>query len=217
MKKGSVSGGVVIANPNAPTSILLGKKSIIDIIESAKDSVVIVDEAYVDFAEVGASALDLIDTYDNLIVVRTFSKSRSLAGLRVGYAISNPKMIKYLNDVKYSYNSYTMNYPSIVIGSAVIKDNDYFENVIAKVKNTREWFSDELKNLGFVVLPSSTNFLFASPQDGSAKEIFEAAKKEGILFRYFNQPRINDYLRITIGVDDDMKKVISFLRDFLTK
>ena len=110
-----------------------------------------------------------------------------------------------------------MNYPSIVIGSAVIKDNDYFETVIAKVKNTREWFSDELKNLGFVVLPSSTNFLFASPQDGSAKEIFEAAKKEGILFRYFNQPRINDYLRITIGVDDDMKKVISFLRDFLTK
>ena len=217
VKKGSVSGGVVIANPNAPTSILLGKKSIIDIIESAKDSVVIVDEAYVDFAEVGASALDLIDTYDNLIVVRTFSKSRSLAGLRVGYAISNPKMIKYLNDVKYSYNSYTMNYPSIVIGSAVIKDNDYFENVIAKVKNTREWFSYELKNLGFAVLPSSTNFLFASPQDGSAKEIFEAAKKEGILFRYFNQPRINDYLRITIGVDDDMKKVISFLRDFLTK
>ena len=126
-------------------------------------------------------------------------------------------MIKYLNDVKYSYNSYTMNYPSIVIGSAVIKDNDYFENVIAKVKNTREWFSNELKDLGFAVLPSSTNFIFASPQDGSAKEIFETAKKEGILFRYFNQPRINDYLRITIGVDEDMKKVISFLRDFLTK
>ena len=155
----------------------LVKKSIIDIIESAKDSVVIVDEAYIDFAEVGASVLDLIDTYDNLIVVRTFSKSRSLAGLRVGYAISNPKMIKYLNDVKYSYNSYTMNYPSIVLGKSVIKDNDYFENVIAKVKNTREWFSDELKNLGFAVLPSSTNFLFASPQDGSAKEIFGAAKE----------------------------------------
>ena len=211
------NGGIVFANPNAPTSILLDREKVIDIVKSNPDNIVICDEAYIDFAEEGSSVIDLVDTYDNLVVVRTFSKSRSMAGMRIGYAVAGEQLIKYLNDVKYSYNSYTMNYPSIVIGSAVIKDNDYFENVIAKVKNTREWFSDELKNLGFVVLPSSTNFLFASPQDGSAKEIFEAAKKEGILFRYFNQPRINDYLRITIGVDDDMKKVISFLRDFLTK
>jgi len=216
VSEGKESGGVVIANPNAPTSILLGKDKIKEIIESSKDSVVIVDEAYIDFAEDGSSMLDLVNDYDNLIVVRTYSKSRSLAGLRIGYAVSNPKMIKYLNDVKYSYNSYTMNYPSIVIGSAVIKDNDYFEEVISKVKATREWFTDELKELGFKVLPSSTNFVFASPQDGRAKEIFEAAKKKGIFFRYFNLPKIDDYLRITIGVDDDMKTVISFLKDFLT-
>jgi len=209
-------GGVVIANPNAPTSILLDKDSIKRIIEAAKDSVVIIDEAYIDFAEDGSSMLDLVDSFDNLIVVRTFSKSRSLAGLRIGYAISNPKMIKYLNDVKYSYNSYTMNYPSIVIGSAVVKDNEYFENVISKVKDTRGWFAEELTKLGFKVLPSSANFVFASHQDGRAKEIFEAAKENGILFRYFNLPRIDDYLRITIGVDEDMKTVISFLKDFLT-
>ncbi|SEP92809.1 histidinol-phosphate aminotransferase [Lachnospiraceae bacterium NE2001] len=213
---GASNGGIVIANPNAPTGICLDRKSIIDIIESSPDSVVIVDEAYIDFAEAGASVIDLTTKYDNLIVVRTYSKSRSLAGLRIGYAISNPKMIKYLNDVKYSYNSYTMNYPSIVIGSAVIRDNDYFEETLAKIKNTREWFTDELKSLGFKVLPSSTNFVFASPQDGSARKIFESAKEKGIYVRYFNLPRIDDYLRITIGVDEDMKKVISFLKDFLT-
>ena len=213
---GASNGGIVIANPNAPTGICLDRKSIIDIIESSPDSVVIVDEAYIDFAEAGASVIDLTTKYDNLIVVRTYSKSRSLAGLRIGYAISNPKMIKYLNDVKYSYNSYTMNYPSIVIGIAVIRDNDYFEETLAKIKNTREWFTDELKSLGFKVLPSSTNFVFASPQDGSARKIFEAAKEKGIYVRYFNLPRIDDYLRITIGVDEDMKKVISFLKDFLT-
>ena len=210
------NGGIVIANPNAPTSILLEREKVIDIISSNPDSIVIVDEAYIDFAPNGSSVIDMVDTYDNLIVVRTYSKSRSMAGMRIGYAVAGEPLIKYLNDVKYSYNSYTMNYPSIVIGSAVIKDNDYFEEVISKVKATREWFTDELKELGFKVLPSSTNFVFASPQDGRAKEIFEAAKKKGIFFRYFNLPKIDDYLRITIGVDDDMKTVISFLKDFLT-
>ncbi len=211
------NGGVVIANPNAPTGILLDKASIIRILEQSQSSIVIVDEAYIDFAENGSSMIDLIDTYDNLIVVRTFSKSRSLAGLRIGYAVANKTLIKFLNDVKYSYNSYTMNYPSIMLGTAVIKDDKYFKETISKVVSTRKWFSEELKRLGFSVLPSSTNFVFASHESISAKDIFEAAKAEGIYFRYFNSPRIDNYLRITIGTDDDMKTVVAFLEKYLNK
>lgn len=211
------NGGIVIPNPNAPTSILLGKDSIRDILDNNKESIVIIDEAYIDFAEEDSSVLDLIGEYDNLIVVRTYSKSRSLAGLRIGYAMADNRLIKYLNDVKYSYNSYTMNYPSIKLGASVISDDEYFKASVNKIKATREWFMKELTALGFKVLPSSANFVFASPVDGTAAKIFEEAKKSGIYFRYFNSPRIDDYLRITIGTDDDMKKVIDFLKDFLTK
>ena len=209
------NGGIVIANPNAPTSILLDKSSIIAILENNKDSVVIIDEAYIDFAEEGASVIDLIDRFDNLLVVRTFSKSRSLAGLRVGYAVSNPKIIKYMSDVKYSYNSYTMNYTSIKLGASVIAENDYFLETISKVKYTRKWVSEDLESLGFNVLKSSANFVFASHKTKSAKEIFEAAKEKGIYFRYFNAPKINNYLRITIGTDEEMKKVSEFLKEYL--
>ena len=154
----------------------------------------------------------MIEEFDNLIVVRTYSKSRSLAGLRIGYAISNKDIIKYLNDVKYSYNSYTMNYPSIKLGSAVIKDEEYFRDVVSRIKSTRQWFTEQLLNLGFTVLPSSSNFVFASPSGISAKEVFEAAKKEGIFFRYFSSPGIDNFLRITIGTDDEMKTVVEFLK-----
>ena len=207
------NGGIVIPNPNAPTAILMSREDIIRIIEASKDSVVIIDEAYIDFAPEGASVMDLTDKYDNLLVVRTFSKSRSLAGLRIGYAVGNPKLIKYLNDVKYSYNSYTMNEPSIILGKAVISDDEYFKETIGRIISTRERFTAELKGLGFTVLPSSANFVFASHPDISATDIFEAAKKEGIYFRHFNAPRINDYLRITIGKDEDMDRVITFLKD----
>ena len=211
------NGGVVIANPNAPTGILLEKDDVVKIIENNKDSIVIIDEAYIDFAKEGSSVIDLVDDYDNLLVVRTFSKSRSLAGLRVGYAVANPLIIKYINDVKYSYNSYTMNYASIALGKAVLKDNDYFLDTISKIKNTREWFSSELEKRDFDVLPSSTNFVFATHKSVSAKEIFENAKKNKIFVRYFNLPKIDNYLRITIGTDEEMKAVISFLDEFLTK
>ena len=131
--------------------------------------------------------------------------------------MADSRLIKYLNDVKYSYNSYTMNYPSIKLGSSVISDDEYFKTSVGKIKATREWFSKELTSLGFTVLESSANFVFASPADGTAEKIFEEAKKSGIYFRYFKSPRIDDYLRITIGKDDEMKKVIEFLKDFLTK
>lgn len=210
-------GGVVIPNPNAPTAMLLDKQKITDIIERCSDAIVIIDEAYIDFSPEGSSVIDLIDKYDNLLVVRTFSKSRSLAGLRIGYAVGNEKLIKYLNDVKYSYNSYTMNYPSIILGSAVIDDNDYFLETIEKIKKTRDEFTVKLTELGFTVLPSDANFVFASHKDVPAKEIFEYARNNGVYFRYFNMPRIDNYLRITIGKDEDMCKVFELLSDFLTR
>ncbi len=214
----SENGGIVIPNPNAPTAIYMDKSDIEYIISNNPDSVVIIDEAYIDFAPEGSSVISLIDKYDNLIVVRTYSKSRSMAGLRIGYAISNPRIIKYLNDVKYSYNSYTMNYPSIKLGAAVVKDEEYFRKTISWIVRTREDFTEKLKSLGFTVLPSSANFIFAAPPKGfSAEELFEEAKKHGIYFRYFKQPRIDNFLRITIGIDEDMRKVYEFLKDYLTK
>jgi histidinol-phosphate aminotransferase len=207
------NGGIVIANPNAPTSILLEREKVIDIISSNPDSIVIVDEAYIDFAPNGSSVIDMVDTYDNLIVVRTYSKSRSMAGMRIGYAVAGEPLIKYLNDVKYSYNSYTMNMPSIILGKASIEDEDYFRETIEKVVETREWFAEELCKLNFKVPVSATNFVFASPSGISAKEIFERLKEVGIYVRYFNLPRIDNYLRISIGRREDMEKVIAFLKD----
>ena len=207
------NGGIVFPNPNAPTSILLGKDKIIKLLDNNKDSIVIVDEAYIDFAPEGSSMIDMIGKYDNLIVVRTFSKSRSMAGMRIGYAVASPRLIKYINDVKYSYNSYTLNTPSIKFGKASVEDEEYFRKTVAEVVKTREWFRDELLKLGFTVPDSSANFVFAAPKDGNAKRIFESAREHGIYFRYFNSPGIDRYLRITIGLKKDMEKVIDFLKD----
>jgi len=207
------NGGIVFPNPNAPTAILCKKDFIVDVLNKNKDVVVIVDEAYIDFAEPGDSVMDLISEYENLLVVRTFSKSRSMAGMRIGYAVGSKKLIKYMSDVKYSYNSYTMNMPSILYGAASIEDEAYFCETVGKIKATREWFVKELEKLSFTVLPSSANFVFASPAKKNAKELFEKAKKEGIYFRYFNAPRIDTFLRITIGVDEDMEKVVRFFKE----
>jgi histidinol-phosphate aminotransferase len=180
-----------------------------DILDHNQDVVVIVDEAYVDFG--GESALPLIQEYENLLVVRTFSKSRSMAGLRIGYAMGNADLIKALNDVKYSYNSYTMNYPSIVLGSLSIQDDVYFKDTVAKVVATREWFAGELTRLGFTFPESASNFIFASHKDIPAREIFEKAKEAKIFVRYFDKPRINNHLRITIGTEEEMKRFVEFL------
>ncbi len=205
------NGGVVFPNPNAPTARLMDLSSVEEIIKQNRDRVVIVDEAYIDFAPEGSSALSLIDRYDNLLVVRTFSKSRSMAGLRIGYAMGQKELIDCLQAVKYSYNSYTMNRPSILYGCASIADEEYFRTTVEKIVATRERFTAGLREMGFRVIPSAANFVFASHGTIPASEIFEKAKKEKIYFRYFNSPRIDNYLRITIGTDEEMDTVIKFL------
>lgn len=207
------NGGIVFPNPNAPTGIYEGIADVEDIISHNRNSIVIVDEAYIDFG--GESALGLIDKYDNLVVVRTFSKSRSMAGLRIGYAISNPVLIKALNDVKYSYNSYTMNRPSLIMGTESVKDDEYFRATIAKVVATRERFVEAIKPLGFTCLESSANFVFATHDTIPARDIFEAAKKAHIYVRYFDKPRIDNYLRISIGTDEEMDAFVSFLTKYV--
>lgn len=203
------NGGVVFPNPNAPTGLAVELSFIREVLDHNQDVIVIVDEAYIDFG--GESALALLKDYENLLVVRTFSKSRSMAGLRIGYAMGNENLIQALNNVKYSYNSYTMNYPSIVLGAASIKDDAYFKNTVSKVIKTREWFEKELTRLGFTYPQSSSNFVFASHKTIPAKEIFEKAKEEKIYVRYFDKPRINNYLRISIGTDEEMKAFVKFL------
>ena len=209
------NGGVIFPNPNAPTGALLGLKTVRDILDHNREVLVIVDEAYIDFG--GESALPLIHEYDNLLVVQTYSKSRSLAGLRIGYAMGNKELIKAMNDVKYSFNSYTMNEPSIVMGTAAIKDEEYFQETRQKIMKTRDWFQRELKDLGFTFADSKANFVFASHPSIPAKELFEAAKRENIYVRYFDKPRINNYLRISIGTDEEMQTLIRFFRSRITK
>ncbi len=204
------NGGVVIANPNAPTGIAEPISFIEDILEHNKDVVVIVDEAYVDFG--GESALPLIDKYENLLVVRTFSKSRSMAGLRIGYAMGSEKLIKYMKDVKFSYNSYTMNMPSIILGAESINDEEYFRETVGKVVETRDWFKEEIKKIGFSCPDSSTNFLFITHKDIPASEIFNKAREKKIFVRYFKKPRIDNYLRVTIGTREDMETFLEFLK-----
>jgi histidinol-phosphate aminotransferase len=208
------NGGVVIANPNAPTGVKLPLEAIEEIIKNNSDVVVIVDEAYVDFG--AETALPLIDKYDNLLVVRTYSKSRSLAGLRIGYAFGSRKLIKYLSDDKFSFNSYTMNMPSLTLGAASMKDKEYFEETTAKVVATRERTKKELKSLGFEFGDSATNFIFAKHPDKSGKEIFDYLRSRDIIVRRFDKPsRISEYLRISIGTDEEMDKLISVLKEYL--
>ena len=208
------NGGVVIANPNAPTGIGADLLMIEDIIQHNPDSVVIVDEAYIDFG--AESALPLINKYDNLIVVRTMSKSRAMAGMRLGYCFGNEKLIRYLNDVKYSVNSYTLNYPSIAAGMAAIEDKDYFDDIVSRIRATRENTKKRLMKLTFSCFPSDTNFLFVKPPEGiAASEVFAALKEKGIYVRYFNKERISDYLRITIGSDDEMDALIDALKEIV--
>ena len=207
------NGGIILANPNAPTSIGEPLSVIEEIIMNNQDSIVIIDEAYVDFG--GETALELTRKYPNLLVVQTFSKARSMAGMRVGYAIGNPVLIRALNDVKYSYNSYTMNQPSLYYAVEAIKDKEYFEATLKKVMKTREWATGELRRLGFSLPDSKTNFLFVTHEKVAAKELFTMLRENKILVRYFDKPRINNYLRITVGTDDQMKTLIHVLGKYI--
>lgn len=209
------NGGIIFPNPNAPTAIFEPLETIEDILKHNPDVVVIVDEAYIDFG--GESALSLIEKYDNLLVVQTFSKSRSMAGMRIGFAIGNPELIRYLNDVKYSFNSYTMSRIAISCGVEAVKDKAYFTETTQKIIATREWAKEELRKLGFSFTDSKANFIFATHKSVPAKELFEALRKADIYVRYFNSPRIDNYLRITVGTEGEMEKLFTFLREYLKR
>lgn len=207
------NGGIIFPNPNAPTAIYEEMDFVGDILEHNRDSIVIVDEAYIDFA--GRSAVELIGKYDNLIVTQTFSKSRSMAGMRIGYAISNPDLIRCLNDVKYSFNSYTMSRAALVCGAAAVSDSEYFHAGVRKIVETREWAKGELAKLGFVFTDSKANFLFARHPKYDADWIFQALKAEGIYVRHWNDERIGQYLRITIGTKEEMGCLFNCLKQKL--
>ena len=207
------NGGIVIANPNAPTGISESVDFIEDIVKHNPDSVVIVDEAYVDFG--GTSVMELTRKYENLLVVQTFSKSRSFAGMRIGFAVGNKTLIKYLSDVKFSINSYTMNQTAIYYGIKAVEDDKYFKETLAKVVATRERCKKEFIKLGFNCLESKTNFLFVSHKSIPAKDIYEHLKTKNIFVRYFGKPRIDNYLRISVGTDEQMDTLLKELTAYL--
>ncbi|MBR5504543.1 MAG: histidinol-phosphate transaminase [Methanobrevibacter sp.] len=207
------NGGIIFPNPNAPTGVLESLDMIEDVLKANPDVVVMVDEAYIDFG--GKTSLSLVDKYENLLVIQTFSKSRAMAGMRIGFAIGNEKLIGYLNDVKFSFNSYTMNQTSIAMGVACVKDDAYFKETVEKVIATRERVKIELKKLGFSFPDAKSNFIFAAHEKISAAEIFGACKKENIFVRYFKKPRIDNYLRISIGTDEEMDTLLAFLKKYV--
>lgn len=207
------NGGIIFPNPNAPTAVELDITSIEEIIKNNQNVVVIIDEAYIDFG--GQSALKLVEKYDNLLVVRTFSKSRAMAGMRIGYAIGSEALISSMQAVKFSYNSYTMNQTAIRAGVAAVRDDVYFKKIISQVINTREKAKIRLKKLGFELTKSSANFLFATHKIVPAEVIFEKLKEKNIYVRYFNKPRIDNYLRITIGTDEEMEILYNALENIV--
>ncbi len=207
-------GGIVIANPNAPTGLYLDTGALCHVLESHPECVVIVDEAYVDFG--GESMLRYTDHYDNLLVVRTFSKSRSLAGSRIGYAMGQKKLISYLLAARDSFNSYTMDTITQRIGVASVKDKAYFDRQVRQIIDTREMSKNRLLELGFSFPESSTNFIFATHERVPAEEIFEKLRDRGIYVRYFKKPRIDNYLRITVGTDEQMEQLFKALEEILS-
>lgn len=207
------NGGVIFPNPNAPTALYMELDKVEDIIKHNQDVVVIIDEAYIDFG--GKSALEFVNKYENVLVVQTFSKSRSMAGMRIGYAFGNEKLIKALNDVKYSFNSYTMNATSLAYGVCAVKDKQYFEKCVNEIIKTRQYSAQKLTELGFTFPESKANFIFATHKSVPAAKIFEELKKRNIYVRYFNKPVIDNYLRISIGTKEQMDKLFEALADIV--
>lgn len=203
------SGGVILANPNAPTGRAIPLSAIRKVLDGNPDTVVIVDEAYIDYG--GESAIGLINEYPNLLVIHTFSKSRALAGMRIGFAFGDSDLIQALDSVKNSFNSYTLDRLAITAGTAALKDPEYYKGTVQRVIATRERFTNELRERGFSVPDSSANFVFASHKTMRADEIFRKLREAGILVRYFRNPLIDNHLRITIGTDEEMKAVVDAL------
>ena len=204
---------VVIANPNAPTGMSIGIDEIEVILKTNHDNLVLIDEAYVDFG--GESCLPLLENYDNLLIVRTFSKSRCLAGGRLGYAFGSPEIIADLETIKFSTNPYNINRLTLLLGEATVDADRYYQEKCAEIVLTRVWTADRLREMGFTVLPSNTNFLFARTDKMDGGKLYEALKARGILVRHFGNPKISQFNRITIGTQEQMETLINTLKDIL--
>lgn len=202
---------IVIANPNAPTGLTLTFDEVERIVASNPDNIVIMDEAYMAFC--GESCMKLVNKYNNLLVTRTFSKSHSLAGLRVGFGIASKEIIGDLNKLKYSFNPYNLNTLSIKAAAAAIADNEYYDDKIAQIVKNREYALTELKKLGFKCTDSKANFVFASSDKIPAASLAAELRKKGILIRYFNKPKIDNYLRITVGSAEEMQTLIDAIKE----
>lgn len=206
---------VLIANPNAPTGIALPASEVERLLKANRETLVVVDEAYVDFG--AESCVPLLESYDNLLVVGTFSKSRSLAGARLGYAVSSKELITDLEMIKYSFNPYNINQMTMAAGTAALQDKSYFSTCCDKIINTRARCANRLSELGFTCTNSSANFIFARHSNRKAQDIYVALKERDILVRWFDKPRIDGYLRISVGSDTDMDTLVDALRDILNK
>ncbi len=208
-----IGKNIVIANPNAPTGLYLSIEDIEKIVKSNKDNIVVIDEAYIDFG--GQSCYPLTKKYDNLIVTGTFSKSRSLAGARLGFAIANKELIKDLNKIKFSTNPYNINALTQAVGTAVLQDNDYYMDNCKKIVQNREFTTEQLKKRGFRVLESKANFVFASHCEKSGEYLYQKLRENGILIRFFYKERIDNFIRITIGTKEQMDALICALDEIL--
>ncbi len=206
---------IVIANPNAPTGMAISLSDIEKILLSNPDNIVVIDEAYVDFG--AESAVGLTKKYNNLIVVQTFSKSRQLAGARLGFAVAHEDIITDLNTVRFSTNPYNINRLTLLAGEAAIKDTDYFETTRNRIIANREYTACELRKRGFRVLDSKANFLFAAHETAAGESLYKALKADGILVRYFNKPRLSDFLRITVGTKEQMEALLDSLDKILDR
>lgn len=204
---------IFLANPNAPTGIALKKAEVERIVASNPDNVVVVDEAYVDFG--AESCLDLIHKYDNLLICQTFSKSRNLAGARLGFGAADQKLIQDLNTIKYSTNPYNINRMTMAAGIGALQDEAYFRNCCGKIQENRAWTVDQLKKLGFVMTDSVTNFLFAKHPKFGGQMLYLALKEKGVLVRHFETDLLKDYNRITIGSREQMESFISILKEIM--
>ncbi len=207
------AGAIVLANPNAPTGVALSRAEIAKLLAQHPDIPVVVDEAYVDFG--GETAVPLIADHPNLLVVRTFSKSRALAGLRVGYALGHPKLIEALSRVKNSFNSYPLDRIAVAGAVASVEDEAYFQESLKTIVTERDNATARLKNLDFDILPSSANFVFARHKSAKGADLARALREHAVLVRHFNAPRIEDFLRITIGTAEQTEKLLAALRDIL--
>ena len=206
-------GTVFIANPNAPTGLCLSLRQIEGLLRANPDNVVVIDEAYIDFG--GESAIPLTKKYDNLLVVQTFSKSRSMAGARLGFAVGSEGLIRDLNTIKYSVNPYNVNRMTMAAGVGALEDEDYFRANCRAIMENRAWTTEQLDKLGFQTLPSMTNFVFTKNPAISGAELYAKLKARGILVRHFGAPRLTDYIRVTIGSADEMAAFIKATKEIL--